>query len=134
MKLLRIAWWAAMFAVTTGAVGQTRPGDLVVDVPFAFYVAGEKLPPGHYAIAQLTDTIRIFNYHNQGLTVPTHPALRARTDSSKLVFHRYGDNYFLSAVWITGNTTGKELFPSRAEREFKARRTEMEMAVVRPVQ
>jgi hypothetical protein len=58
--------------------------------------------------------------------------LRTTSDGSKLEFHRYGDTYFLSAVWVTGNTTGRELFRSRAERELTDRKAEMELAVVRP--
>ena len=46
MKLFRIAFCVAMFALTVGAFGQISPGDLVVDVPFAFSAAGEILPAG----------------------------------------------------------------------------------------
>lgn len=47
---------------------------------------------------------------------------------------RYGDDYFLSAIWITGAGSGKELFPSGAEGELKGKRAAMELAVVRPAQ
>jgi len=134
MKLFRIAFCAAMFALTVGAIGQTSAGDLVVDVPFAFSAAGQKFPAGHYIVKQRTDMIRILGNNHQSLFVPTHAALRTQVEGSKLVFHRYGDSYFLSSLWITGNTSGKELYPSKAEREIKARQTEMEMAVVRPAQ
>jgi hypothetical protein len=134
MKLFRIAFFAAMFALTTGAIGQTSPGDLVVDVPFTFSAAGQKLPAGHYIVKQLTDVIRIFNTHNQGLFVPTHTAIRAQADGSKLVFHQYGGTYFLSTVWVAGNKSGKELYPSKAERELKAHQAELQLAVVRPAQ
>ena len=132
MKYLRMIFCAAVCALAVGAVAQTAPGDVVVDVPFAFLVNGEKLPAGHYIVSQKTDMIRIFNYQNQGLYVPTHLALRTRADGTKLVFHRYGEDYFLSTVWITGSKSGEELFPSRVERELKAKQVEMEMAVVRP--
>ncbi len=133
MNRLRIVFCAAVFALALAAVGQTSPGDLVVDVPFEFSVNGQKLPAGHYIVSQQTDMIRIFNRH-LGLFVATHSATRTQTDGSKLVFHRYGTDYFLSAVWITGSKSGKELFPSGADREWKAKRAEMEMAVVRPAQ
>jgi len=132
MKLFRIAFCAVVLGATVAAVGQTNKGDVVVDVPFAFTVANEQLPAGHYIVTAGTDVIRIFNAHTQGLYVPTHAAARTTTDGSKLVFHRYGDTYFLSAVWVTGNTTGKELFRSRAEKELAAQQSELELAVVRP--
>lgn len=134
MKLFRVAFCAAMLALTVGAIGQASSGDLVVDVPFAFSAAGQKFPAGHYIVKQRTDMIRILGDNNQSLFVPTHAALRTQADGSKLVFHRYGDSYFLSTLWVAGNKSGKELYPSKAEREVKAKQAEMEMAVVRPAQ
>ena len=134
MKLFRIAFCAAMFALTVGAFGQTGPGDLVVDVPFAFSAAGQKLPAGHYIVKQHTGIIRIVGNNNQSVMVPIHAALRTQVEGSKLVFHRYGDSYFLSSLWIAGSKSGKELYPSKAEHELKTRQAETEMAVVRPAQ
>ena len=37
---------------------------------------------------------------------------------SKLVFNRYGDQYFLSQVWMAGSDTGRDLSPSRNERNL----------------
>jgi len=134
MKFVRILFCAAVCALTFGAFAQTSPGDLVVDVPFAFFANGEKLPAGHYIVTQNTNMIRIFNHDKKGLLVPAMFAIRTKADGSKLVFHRYGDDYFLASVWITASKSGKELFPSRAEREAKSKRAEMEMAVVRTAQ
>jgi hypothetical protein len=38
---------------------------------------------------------------------------------SEIVFHRYGDSYFLSEVLNAGQATGRELIPSRAERQLR---------------
>jgi hypothetical protein len=38
---------------------------------------------------------------------------------SLIVFHRYGDSYFLSEILTAGQKVGSELFPSRAERQLK---------------
>jgi hypothetical protein len=132
MKLFRIALCGALLAAASVAMGQTRIGDVIADVPFAFSVAGQSLPAGHYIIAAVGDNIRIFNSQTSGLYVPTHGALRTASDGTKLVFHRYADTYFLSAVWVAGNTTGRETFRSRAERELAARNAEMQLAIVRP--
>jgi hypothetical protein len=132
MTPLRFVLCASLLALAS-AIGQTSPGDLVVDVPFAFVVAKQTLPAGHYIVQALDgDHVRIFNSQTTGLYVPTHEAVRTKTDGSKLVFHRYGDTYFLSAVWVTGNSLGRELFRSPAERELSGRSEEMQLAVVRP--
>jgi hypothetical protein len=134
MRVFRIAFCAAVFAAMGVALGQTSPGDVVVDVPFAFVVAGQQLPAGHYIVAEKDDFIRIFNANKQSAFVPTHAAVRTASNESKLVFHHYGDAYFLSSVWVKGNPTGKELYRSRAERELAAHQAEMELAVVHGAQ
>ena len=35
---------------------------------------------------------------------------------TKLVFNRYGDQFFLSQVWMAGRTDGQELIKTRRER------------------
>jgi len=132
MRPLHLAICIAL--LTSVATSQTSPGDMVVNVPFAFVTSGQRLPAGHYIVKAVDqDHIRIFNSQTVGLYVSTHAAARSTSDGSKLVFHRYGDEYFLSSLWITGSQTGRELFHSKAEIELSKRlNTEMEVAEVRP--
>jgi len=133
MKTLCIALCAALLAVASASMGQTSPGDMKVDVPFSFVVSGQTLPAGHYIVKSFDDAhIRIFNSGTTGIYVSTHAAARTASDGSKLVFHRYGDTYFLAAVWVAGNTTGRELYRSPAERELARHKAEVELADVRP--
>jgi hypothetical protein len=42
--------------------------------------------------------------------VPTHPAYSLDPSAqTKLIFQRYGSEYFLSQVWALGRTSGREL-------------------------
>jgi hypothetical protein len=91
---------AALLAAAS--LGQTRPGDMVVDVPFAFLVNGQTLPAGRYVVVAAGDYHIRISTPRAGLYVLTQGASRTDSASSKLVFHRYGDTYFLSAVWVTG--------------------------------
>jgi hypothetical protein len=40
-------------------------------------------------------------------------------DKPTLIFHRYGDQYFLYQVWAPGETTGRQFLTSRTEREIQ---------------
>ncbi len=40
------------------------------------------------------------------------------SDATKLIFHRYGDQYFLAEFWNLGSKTGYEFRRSKAEREI----------------
>jgi len=43
---------------------------------------------------------------------------RAQT-KALLVFHRYGDQYFLVQVWAAGATTGRQFPQSKSERDVQ---------------
>jgi hypothetical protein len=120
MKLLRIALYAALLLAASASIAQTRQGDVVANIPFPFVVAHQTLPAGHYIVSPANaDALGIHDANNRGTFVPTESTQRSANDNScKLVFHRYGDTYFLSEVWVAGNSNGRTLFRSRAEREL----------------
>jgi hypothetical protein len=120
MKLLRIALYAALLLAASASIAQTRQGDVVANIPFPFVVAHQTLPAGHYIVSPANaDALGIHDANNRGTFVPTQSTQRSANDNScKLVFHRYGDTYFLSEVWVAGNSNGRTLFRSRAEREL----------------
>ena len=122
MKLFRNAFYAALLLAASACIAQTK-GDVVAVIPFPFVVAGHTLPAGRYIVSPMTQNIlRIHESMGPGILVPTNSAQRSVSDnSSKLVFHRYENTYFLSQVWITGIEGGRELRPSSAEREMAAK-------------
>jgi hypothetical protein len=133
MRLLRIVFSTALLLAASASIAQMKQGDVTADIPFPFVVAQQTLPAGHYIVSPTsTDSLGIHDAHNRGMFVPTQSAERSRSDNScKLVFHRYGDTYFLSEVWVAGDAVGKALFRSRAERELAASGKDREVAEVR---
>ena len=120
MKPLRIVLYAALLLAASASIAQTRQGDVVANIPFPFIVAHQTLPAGHYIVSPANaDALGIHDANNRGTFVPTESTQRSANDNScKLVFHRHGDTYFLSEVWVAGNSNGRTLFRSRAEREL----------------
>ena len=126
-----VGFLAALLATST-ALGQSTQADTIADIPFAFTVANHTLPAGRYTVTRVGETgLRISSPHNQGTVVLTH-ALEGKTPESKgkMVFHRYGDAYFLSEVWVAANGTGRKVFQSRAEEELSRKRIEMQIALL----
>jgi hypothetical protein len=122
----------SVLLISVALVAQTKGADLVADIPFAFIVAGRALPAGRYVVNRLNDDIRMRDGQNQTVFVPAHSAERqARDHSSKIVFHRYGNTYFLEEVWVGSASIGRAVFPSAEERELKERGVENEIAAVR---
>lgn len=126
-----VGFLSALLAAST-AVGQANRGDIIADVPFAFTVANHTLPPGRYTVTRIGETtLQVINSHNQGaLVLTTEVEGKVSGSTAKMVFHRYGDAYFLSEVWVSANRIGRKVFQSRAEKELAEKRTEMETAVL----
>ena len=94
---------------------------VVVDIPFAFSVGKLTLPPGEYSV-QRTDGPFLLIQRTDGSALATVLSIATQANEiqseSKLVFHRYGDRYFLSQVWRAGYGTGRELPKSSREKEL----------------
>lgn len=94
------------------------------DVPFEFIVNGSTLPAGQYSIQSFGavdgKTLLVRNDEaNQNATVNAIGVESRKTaKETKLVFHRYGNRYFLSEVWIAGNDRGHALPKSHREEEL----------------
>jgi hypothetical protein len=92
----------------------------VAKVPFNFVVDGSTLAPGDYQIKTLSFSGEVSIRNTDGsaaLLFLTFGADANRADqTAKLVFHRYGDQYFLAQVWFGAETIGRELPKSKVER------------------
>jgi len=119
---LRAMVMVGVMAITVLASARvaTAQSRMVVNVPFAFAVGNTNLPAGEYSVkaSEASRTLLLINRSNPEasvvITADAAEALDIQT-RSKLVFHHYGDRYFLSQVWLEGSSRGKQL--SRTDRE-----------------
>ena len=113
----------AALVVTTAYAGRT-PG-AVVEIPFDFHVAGKVLPAGRYIVTRSTQAsaegLSLKSLESKaGVFVLTSTVKAAdRQSASRLVFTRYGDQYFLSQYWTSGESTGHALIKSEREGEIQ---------------
>jgi hypothetical protein len=128
---------AVLFAVS-GAMAQS-PGDVLVNVPFSFHVGNHQMPSGRYLVTRTAPGfLRMFDAkdaHNQ-LFMAVNSVQSPVPQTPKLVFHRYGDSYFLAEVWNGSSHTGKQLPQSKGEKEIASGKVQGtprgEIALVRP--
>ena len=128
----------AMFVTTLAAtaIHAQSASNLSVTIPFAFTVADQTLPAGEYHVARSMDSgqavIQIRNRENgKSLYLPLTHAVQGKgiQEESKVVFNKYGDQYFLSQVWTAGRAQGEELNTTSRER---ALRTEIAQLKAKP--
>lgn len=107
---------------------------LKVNIPFEFSVRNRVLPAGEYIVRyRIRHLLEIRTVDGRGVQFFTF-FTQARTTpiQSALVFHRYGDQYFLSKIWTEGEDTGREIFESRAERELIRARSALVKSALAP--
>ena len=99
--------------------------ELVADIPFAFSVCHEQLPAGKYHVRRVTSAsanmVLIGSEGNRSIDIAcTHDVQSQKAATTgKLIFNRYGDQYFLSEIWSPGNKTGNQLPPTEKEKALR---------------
>jgi hypothetical protein len=95
-------------------------------VPFDFNVGDKKLPAGEYTFSRLSGlsdskVISVSSMDASAHVFQSTFDARVLTpkDESTLVFHKYGDQYFLEQIWSGGEQTGRQLSESRGERTVR---------------
>ena len=116
----------SIVALSASAKAQTLGSRLTANIPFDFTVGGKKFAAGQYSIVRNNQTsgdlvLSISSADNRSRAFPITIAVETSIAKEKptLVFHRYGDEYFLAQVWPAGATTGRSFFKSRRERQLE---------------
>lgn len=124
-QLIKLTLLSAMMILTSVASAHAQTlGDRVrFNVPFDFTFREKQLPAGGYSVGRALpssgDTMLSIiddNGHSKAVML-SHAAMRLRTKTNaSLVFHRYGERYFLVQVWPAGAAVGREFPESKSER------------------
>jgi hypothetical protein len=121
------------------AVAKSVDG-MKAQVPFDFHVGDRLVRAGSYEIKSLTaDELVLRISSGKEIATTTTNSSRDKGNGEgrpRLVFHKYGDQYFLTAVW-GADSNGRTISESKRERnlrkELRAARgatTEMEIVTV----
>lgn len=98
-------------------------------IPFAFTAGDATLPAGEYRVEKVNSASPALLIRctegSPAIMVVTSPAtVKAPQQKSKLIFHRYGNRYYLAQVWSAGSSRGRELRKSSVEKEQLLARNE----------
>ncbi len=89
-----------------------------VNIPFAFTVDDVHMPAGQYLITEPSE--KVISIQRVGgsevkVTLTTSGSAARTTGPAKLVFHRYGNAYFVAAAWMPNSDHAREFFASANE-------------------
>jgi hypothetical protein len=118
----RISICLLLTAATVFAQMRSSQQLMKVDIPFAFGVEDRSLPAGEYLVLTVTPerSIRIVSADGKHSaivnTLPNYAS--SPSENSRLVFHRYGNEYFLTQVWTAGQNVGRNPLSTKRAREI----------------
>jgi hypothetical protein len=124
---------AVLLLVTGMASAQLGQNGVKADIPFAFIAGSSSFPAGEYRVATASDmgVLMVMGETSKSALVGSHAVLaNASAKETKLIFHRYGDRYFLYRIWVSGEDRGRELPQTRLEKELASNATFTSVAVL----
>jgi hypothetical protein len=127
---------AAALVFTALAPAQSHAQQVTqAKVPFAFQAGNTMMPAGEYQIQRALPEVKtlqqIRRTDSSASTFVSMNVVESRDKNagSKLIFHCYSNECFLSEIWV-GSSQGLKLEQSRREKEVSRAKTEHELAVV----
>lgn len=126
LRMVVILSFLMILSVSSAHAQSSR--EMTAKIPFSFIVVNKTFPAGEYSMTRLnpaSDKAVLAIKSLDGrmskvvLTMPVQAS--ATSESGKLIFTRYEDQYFLSQIWTPADNTGLELPKSRSERSLLAR-------------
>lgn len=126
LTMLTLVVGLAMAAVVVPANGQVSTL-VTADIPFDFIVADKRLPAGKYTVIEASSNglrIRSRDGKSSAMRLSNVIGEKSKKRNARMVFHRYGQQYFLAEVW-SGESYGRQLLKCSKERHL---RQEQELA------
>ncbi|HLN97459.1 MAG TPA: hypothetical protein VK208_03155 [Pyrinomonadaceae bacterium] len=126
VRALTMVALVVVFAVAT-AVGSANPqaaDKVVANIPFEFSVGYKTMPAGEYSVKSIlsaSNALLIQSADGKRSALRLSEATNRAKDRgpARLVFHRYGERYFLAQVWNGAENTGRQLIKSQEERAIE---------------
>ena len=116
---------ALLFASTA----QAQTLQVKANIPFDFVVGNTVYSAGTYTIGpatQSSNALLLDGADTRAIVMPYQCSLALPSETTKLVFERMGDTYFLRQVWVEGRTDGREFPKSKSELQMAKNHTPSE--------
>jgi hypothetical protein len=135
MNNIRLAslFVAALFM---GSLAQAQQAHVKASVPFSFVAGNITYLAGEYEIQRVSDNLPALRIESTGevreatMVLSNSCSSNKPSETSKLVFHRVGDTYFLYQIWTQGSLTGREFPVSKREIKMASNQSKTDLVIV----
>ena len=106
---------AMSLALLMSAAAQAQTTHMIVTVPFEFTAGNVQLPAGEYEVEAMGpwggSTLSVHNVNSNAGSVVLSNSCQSKKPAAdaKLVFYRYGHQYFLAQVWNRNSVVGSQI-------------------------
>ena len=111
-----IAIFGVFLGLAVASVHAQAPSRAQVNIPFEFSAGKTTLKPGVYTVMRMSgNLVTLRNVENKSSVILNAPVNLSSTDAGsteRLVFNKYGDQYFLAQIWLTVDS-GRELLKKK---------------------
>ena len=135
VSLVAMSFLVSLATVSPAAQAGTMNG-MRASIPFDFQVGNRKASAGDYTVRSLNDdesALLVSNGRESVIVLTNTASGRGGGGHARLVFRKYGDQYFLAAVW-GDDSSGRALQESKREcslrKEMRAARGHVAMAEI----
>ena len=120
LTMLTLVVGLMLAAAVVSANGQAATF-VTADVPFDFIIADKTLTSGKYMVREaMTNAVKISTPEGKSTVIRlSNLAIdKSKKRTARMVFHRYGQQYFLAEVWF-GENYGQQLLRCSRERHLR---------------
>lgn len=112
---------AIAFATAVVSANAQSANTVVAQIPFEFTVGDKTMPAGNYQINRSLGNALTLRSSEPATSVSrlTNVIQPGKDKHTRLLFHRYGERYFLAEVWTGAGDVGRQLLKSRQERAIE---------------
>jgi len=110
--------------MSISARAQNNATRLSANIPFEFSVGNQMMPAGEYTITctNPTSDLKVLQLRtrdgHESVLLRTSSVIRNAPGDAKLVFNRYGNQYFFAQAWFQADSTGMQASKSRSEKQI----------------
>jgi hypothetical protein len=124
-RITALAFLAATFISMSSACAHAQA--IGFRVPFDFTVSDQVLPPGTYGVSYMAENAIVVRSQNGRINAlsTTHGADGQSAGGCKLVFRRYGNQYFLHQVLCRNADMKAELPTSTLEKRVRLQQAQL---------
>src|SRR3982751_5813307 len=123
-QAIRVLTMLSLVLVFCAAAANAQSLSRRINVPFSFSVGQQTLAAGEYTLEPVRrDSRNMWLLQNRDTgksAIFTTNEVRSLQSAAttKVIFSKYNGEYFLAQIWSAGDNSGREVKPSRHERQL----------------